>query len=399
MFRYRIQFVALLAVLLATLACSLGGGAVTPTIAPAPTDAAQVVPTREPPTVPPVAPTQVPTKAPSTAVPPTETPTGTGPNGCILSEQFLADVTIPDGTVLAPSSAFVKTWRVKNTGTCEWVNYKLIFAAGEQMGGPASVAVNVTPAGGTVDVSVNLVAPATPGEHKSGWRFQATNGSVFGTLYVIINVPAPATATPPPTAAPAAASWNGEWVSNCGAFNCGTVNLVQNGTAVNGTFAGGGIIFGTVINNRLTGTWSRSGSSGTIDWWLGGSGKKWRGNYSAINGWCGYRAGETEPSPCGVASFSGDWNTIAETFNAPLSVYQDGDQLIGTLVLPSGNVTMNGSIVGTKATGVWNQPGGTSNTFTWYVLNATQFNGNYDGDKKWCGYRTGSSAPATCFAP
>ncbi len=71
----------------------------------------------------------------------------------------MADVTIPDGTVLAPGSAFVKTWRVKNAGTCEWVNYKLIFAAGEQMGGPASVGVNTTPAGGTVDVSVNLVAP------------------------------------------------------------------------------------------------------------------------------------------------------------------------------------------------------------------------------------------------
>ncbi len=188
-------------------------------------------------------------------------------------------------------------------------------------------------------------------------------------------------------------------MSNCGSFNCGTVNLVQNGTAVNGTFAGGGIIFGTVINNRLTGTWSRSGSSGTIDWWLGGSGKKWRGNYNAINGWCGYRAGETEPSPCGVATFTGDWNTVAETFNAPLSIYQDGSQLVGTLVLPSGNVTMNGSIDGTKATGVWNQAGGASSTFTWYVLNATQFNGNYDGNKKWCGYRTGSSAPTTCFAP
>ncbi len=41
---------------------------------------------------------------------------------------------------------------------------------------------------------------ATPGEHKGGWRFQATNGSVFGSLTVIISVPVPATATPLPTA-------------------------------------------------------------------------------------------------------------------------------------------------------------------------------------------------------
>jgi hypothetical protein len=341
----------------------------------------------------------VPTKAPPTAIPPTETPTGTGPGGCILNEQFVADVTIPDGTVLTPGSSFVKTWRVKNSGTCSWDSYKLVFAAGNQMSGPASVAVNPTPPGTTVDVTVNLVAPTNPGEYKGGWRFQATNGSVFGSLTVVINVPAPATATPTATAAPVNNNWNGDWITNCGSFNCGTVSLVQNGTAVNGTFAGGGIIFGTTINNRLTGTWSRGGTSGAFDWWLGGSGVKWRGNYNAVNGWCGYRAGETEPSPCGVGTFTGDWNTTGEGFNTTLSVYQDGSALVGTLKLPSGDVRIDGSIDGTKASGVWNQPGGTSNTFVWYLLNATQFNGNYDGDKKWCGWRTGAAIPTECFKP
>ncbi len=391
-------FAALVVLVLTSLACSLGGTA-TPAAESTATTVAEQVPTRVPPTAPPVAPTLVPTKAPPTAIPPTETPTGSGPGGCILGEQFIADVSIPDGTMLAPGSAFVKTWRVKNTGTCTWENYKLIFAVGEQMSGPSSVGVNTTLPGATVDVSVNLIAPTTPGEHKGGWRFQATNASVFGSLTVIINVAAPATATPTATAAPVNTNWNGAWISNCGSFNCGTVNLVQNGTAVNGTFAGGGIIFGTLINNRLTGTWARGGSSGSIDWWMGGSGVKWRGNYNAVNGWCGYRAGETEPSPCGVGTFTGDWNTVGEGFKAPLTIYQDGSGLVGTLYLPSGNVQMNGSIDSIKATGVWNQPGGTSNTFTWYLINAVQFNGNYDGDKKWCGYRTGASAPADCFKP
>ena len=382
--------------ILTSLACSLGGSA-----APEPTatTVAEQIPTRVPPTAPPPAPTPVPTKAPPTAVPPTDTPTGTGPGGCILSEQYIADVSIPDGTVLAPGAPFVKTWRVMNNGTCSWENYKLIFAAGNQMNGPASVTVNNTPPGATTDVTVNLVAPSAPGEHKSGWRFQATNGSVFGSLTVVIIVPAPATATPTATAAPVNTNWNGEWLSNCGAFNCGTINLVQNGAAVNGTFAGGGVIFGTLINNRLTGTWSRSGSSGSIDWWMGGSGKKWKGNYNAVNGWCGYRAGETEPSPCGVGTFTGDWNTSGEAFSAPLSIYQDGDTLVGTLYLPSGNVRIDGGINGVKASGVWNQPGGTSSTFAWYLLNATQFNGNYDGDKKWCGGRSGAALPAECFKP
>jgi hypothetical protein len=398
MVRRYLSLCAFVIALLTVFACTFASSG-TAVPEPSATEAAAQVPTRVPPTVPPVAPTLIPTKAPPTPIPPTETPTGSGPGGCILGEQYVADVSIPDGTVLAAGSSFVKTWRVRNTGTCTWENYKLIFAAGEQMSGPASVNVNNTPPGATVDVTVNLIAPTTPGQHKGGWRFQATNGSVFGSLTVVIEVPAPATPTFTPTASPSVANWNGEWITNCGSFNCGTVILVQNGTAINGTFAGGGVLFGTLINNRLTGTWSRGGSSGTIDWWLGGSGAKWRGNYSAVNGWCGYRAGETEPTPCGVGTFSGDWNTIGQDFTALLNVYQDGDKLVGTLKLPTGDVRIDGSINGVNASGVWNQTGGASNSFAWHLLNAVQFNGNYDGSKKWCGYRNGNSQPAECFYP
>ena len=139
----RLAIAALIVFGLTSMACSLGGSAV-PTTEPTGTTIAEQPSTRISPTVPPVAPSETPTKAPPTAIPPTETPTGSGPGGCILNEQFVADVTIPDGTVLAPSSAFVKTWRVKNTGTCNWENYQLIFATGEQMSGPASVAINNT---------------------------------------------------------------------------------------------------------------------------------------------------------------------------------------------------------------------------------------------------------------
>ena len=186
-------WLALVTLVLSSLACTFAGSS-----APAPDSTQTVVgeiPTREPPTAPPLAPSLVPTKAPPTPIPPTDTPTGAGPGGCILSEQYVADVTIPDGTVLAPGTPFGKTWRVKNNGTCDWENYQLIFATGDQMSGPAAVNVNRTPPGGTTDVSVNLVAPAAPGEHKGGWRFKATNDSVYGGLTVVISVPVPATAT------------------------------------------------------------------------------------------------------------------------------------------------------------------------------------------------------------
>ena len=386
-------FVVLAMWLAVSLACTFAGSGAS---APEPTSTGAVaqVSTRVPPTVPLTAPTVVPTKAPPTPVPPTETPTGSGPGGCILSVQFIADVTIPDGTVLAPGSSFPKTWRVKNNGTCNWENYQLIFATGEQMGGPAAVNVNNTPANGTVDVSVNLVAPSAPGEHKGGWRFRATNGSVFGGVTVVISVPLPATATPLPAATAVAYPWNGQWITNCGAAGCGTVNLLQSGSVVTGTFADNGRISGTANGTRLTGTWTRGGTSGSFDWWMGGSNNKWRGNYNSVNGWCGYRSGEMEPIPCGVGTFAGEWNAIGETFSGQMNIYQDGRQFTGSYT----GSTVNGTIDGSKATGTW-AGGGASGPFTWYLLNPLQFNGNYDGSKKWCGYRSGGSQPAECLKP
>lgn len=391
------RYLSLLAVtitLLTAFACTFSGSG-TPEPEPTSTEAVAQIPTQASSTVLPATPTVTPTKAPPTPILPTETPTGSGPGGCILSEQFLSDVTIPDGTVLAPGSSFVKTWRVKNNGTCHWENYQLIFATGEQMGGPASVAVNNTPSNGTTDVSVNLVAPTAPGEHKSGWRFKATNGSVFGGVTVVISVPVPATATPQPTATTMPSPWSGQWLTNCGSAGCGTMNLFQSGSVVTGTYADNGKINGTVNGNRLSGTWTRSGTSGSFDWWLGGTNVKWRGNYNSVNGWCGYRSGETEPAPCGVGTFSGDWNVVCTSCDGPMRIYQDGRNFNGTYV----NGTVQGTIDGTKATGTWITNEGLTGPLTWYLLNTIQFNGNYNATNPWCGYRGGSSAPTECLKP
>jgi Tol biopolymer transport system component len=150
----------------------------------------------------------VPTAGPGSAVPPgpTETPPPpvTTEAGCTLGSQYVADVTIPDGTVMSPGAAFVKTWKVKNSGTCDWdAGFQLIFVGGAQMSGPASVALSAVPAGGQTDISVNQTAPTTYGTHKGTWRIRAGDGTVFGTnLTVLIEVPTPATDTPAPTDTP-----------------------------------------------------------------------------------------------------------------------------------------------------------------------------------------------------
>ncbi len=95
---------------------------------------------------------------------------------------FVADVTIPDNTLLGSNATFTKTWRIRNTGTCSWVgDYRLIFSSGAQMAGPVAVTLpRVVLPGETVDVSVNLTAPAGTGTYRGNWMLRNGAGSVFG---------------------------------------------------------------------------------------------------------------------------------------------------------------------------------------------------------------------------
>lgn len=105
------------------------------------------------------------------------------PGPGVLAATFIADVTYPDGSLLSPGTGFVKTWRVKNVGTCTWNgDYQLVFDSGDVMSGPSFqrlTSVNVPP-GKTLDVSINLTAPRNAGTYRGNWRFRAPNGVVFG---------------------------------------------------------------------------------------------------------------------------------------------------------------------------------------------------------------------------
>jgi uncharacterized repeat protein (TIGR01451 family) len=96
--------------------------------------------------------------------------------------QFVADVTIPDGTTLAPGASFVKTWRLMNNGTCTWsTSYAVVFASGDQMGSPAVIPMpsSVAP-GGTVDITVNMTAPSTLGHYRGNFKLRNASGGLFG---------------------------------------------------------------------------------------------------------------------------------------------------------------------------------------------------------------------------
>ncbi|MBC7228014.1 MAG: hypothetical protein H5T61_12425 [Thermoflexales bacterium] len=128
------------------------------------------------------------------------TPTATP---CIPDARWVADVTVPDNTAIAPGTPFVKTWRVRNSGTCAWEpGTKLVFISGAPMGGPAVDVPALAPDAQT-DVSASLVAPSAPGTYRANYQFQAPDGTRFGAvIYVQIVVPATPTPTPSPTPSP-----------------------------------------------------------------------------------------------------------------------------------------------------------------------------------------------------
>jgi hypothetical protein len=145
------------------------------------------------------------TKAPVT---PTPTQTQTSPAvgtitvtlGASVGENavYVADVTVPDGTVFKPGEVFTKTWRIKNAGNSTWTpGYALVFISGDKLGAPDRMGLlaNVSPAG-TVDISVSMAAPTTAGSYRGFWRLKNTAGQYIGdSVYVDIKVAAGATPT------------------------------------------------------------------------------------------------------------------------------------------------------------------------------------------------------------
>ncbi len=136
----------------------------------------------------------------------TPVPSVTTPPECTFDGAYVADVTVPDGTEFPPGASFTKTWRVRNTGTCPWVDgTQLVFASGEPMGGPGAVDIPVVAAGSDADISVDLVAPAVSGSYVSTWQLRSPEGENFGSqIYVRIEVQQEATVQPTqtPTAEP-----------------------------------------------------------------------------------------------------------------------------------------------------------------------------------------------------
>src|SRR5690606_22868945 len=136
-----------------------------------------------------------PTETPAPEV--TETPTTpplaqvTNAEGTTIalcdSLEFVADVTIPDDTSMAPGQDFLKTWRVRNAGSCPWgAGYELVYAnyANEMSGQPQPLTEVVQP-GQEVEVSVQFTAPNEAGNYLSAWQMANPAGVTFEEIIFV----------------------------------------------------------------------------------------------------------------------------------------------------------------------------------------------------------------------
>lgn len=126
--------------------------------------------------------------------------------GC-YDAAYVSDVTIADGTVLAPGEEFVKTWNFQNTGNCDWSDdFWITYSSGEDMDGDDTEIDEEVTTGDTDSISVSLIAPDDEGTYTGYWQLATEDGTVFGErVYVLIVVSDDAsTSTPTTTATPTA---------------------------------------------------------------------------------------------------------------------------------------------------------------------------------------------------
>lgn len=125
-----------------------------------------------------------------------EEPRPTATPSCVNNLSFLDDLTIPDGTLVAPGIELDKRWQVSNSGTCNWdERYRLNLIAGLDLGASPEQALYPARSGSQADVGILFTAPTEPGTYRSAWQAYSPQGEPFGDPFfieIVVIAPTPA---------------------------------------------------------------------------------------------------------------------------------------------------------------------------------------------------------------
>ena len=119
----------------------------------------------------------------ATAIPPTRIVPSFTPVPAVCDRaQFVRDLTVEDQSPFAPGTTFVKTWRLKNIGSCTWTqDYDLVLVSGSALNAnqviplPQKVGPNQT-----IDISIKMKAPDKLGTYRGDWMLSNSSGTRFG---------------------------------------------------------------------------------------------------------------------------------------------------------------------------------------------------------------------------
>lgn len=133
------------------------------------------------------APTAAVPLTPLVALPPTQAPTPelvdfpTATPACSNNLSYIADLTIPDGTVVTAGETIDKRWQVKNTGTCNWdQSYRFRLTAGSDLGASNEQALFPARSGIEFPYRILFTAPQESGTYRSAWQAIDPQGQSFG---------------------------------------------------------------------------------------------------------------------------------------------------------------------------------------------------------------------------
>ncbi|HEY6075081.1 MAG TPA: NBR1-Ig-like domain-containing protein [Anaerolineales bacterium] len=137
-------------------------------------------------------PTQIP--LPSVSASPSPPPSSPSPPpttvACANDLTYLADLSVPDPSVIPAGGRIEKKWLVQNTGTCDWTrDYRLKLTSGDAFGALAEQALFPARAGTQAVLAVICTAPLEAGTYTSVWQAFSPDGTAFGqTVYMTIIV-------------------------------------------------------------------------------------------------------------------------------------------------------------------------------------------------------------------
>jgi hypothetical protein len=123
-------------------------------------------------------------------VPTVVAPSPTPP--CIDGLSYLQDLTVPDGSRVAPGQIIDKQWQVANSGTCNWdERYRLTLIGGDAMGAEPQQPLYPARAGTEGILRILFTAPATEGIYQCQWQAVNPDGLQFGDAFYMEIVVAP----------------------------------------------------------------------------------------------------------------------------------------------------------------------------------------------------------------